>query len=325
MIVIVSHSADLHACAVLNRLAACGAKALLLDTAAFPQQISMVVKAGGQSFDAHLEVGADSVALQDISSVWWRRPKPHEISPALSNRDDWQFAYGECAAAMSGLFSAIDAFWINEPLRDEKAAQKLYQLKLARLCGLRPPRTCITNDPDAAGLFIAAEGETGTIYKAFSATERAWRETRLLREDELQHIANVRHAPVIFQEYIKADVDLRITVIGDEIFPAAIYSQETDYKVDFRMTMHEARFEPHRLPAAVEDGLRQLMRRLGLVYGAIDMRLTPDGEYVFLEVNPCGQWLFVEQKTGQDITGALTSALLSQGRETNSSLSIAAE
>lgn len=99
-------------------------------------------------------------------------------------------------------------------------------------------------------------------------------------------------------------------MVGSELFAAAIYSQETAYPVDFRMDMQRARTEPVTLPDGVRDRVLALLRRLGLVYGAVDMRLTPDGEYVFLEINPAGQWLFVEQRTAQPITRAVVRALL---------------
>jgi glutathione synthase/RimK-type ligase-like ATP-grasp enzyme len=78
------------------------------------------------------------------------------------------------------------------------------------------------------------------------------------------------------------------------------------------MEMDHARFEPVELPAGVLDRLQRLMAELGLVYGAIDMRRTPDGRYVFLEVNPAGQWLFVEERTGQAITEAVAEYLCSR-------------
>jgi glutathione synthase/RimK-type ligase-like ATP-grasp enzyme len=131
----------------------------------------------------------------------------------------------------------------------------------------------------------------------------------VLRPTELQYLEATRLAPVIFQEYVPADVDLRVTVIGDEVFPAAIHSQETEYPFDFRMTMDAARMEADELPADVVDMLHAFMDRLGLVYGAVDMRRTPDGRHVFLEVNPAGQFLFVEERTGQPIAAALARAL----------------
>jgi glutathione synthase/RimK-type ligase-like ATP-grasp enzyme len=102
---------------------------------------------------------------------------------------------------------------------------------------------------------------------------------------------------------------LRVTVVGDDIFPAAVYSQESSYPVDFRMDMTKTRVEPHTLPVETVDKLRALMRKLGIVYGAIDMRLTPEGQYVFLEVNPAGQWLFIESRSGQRITESVARLL----------------
>jgi glutathione synthase/RimK-type ligase-like ATP-grasp enzyme len=138
-----------------------------------------------------------------------------------------------------------------------------------------------------------------------------WRETRLLREEDIAHLETVRLAPVIFQEYVPAEVDLRITVVGDRLFPAAIYSQSTDYPVDFRMSLGQAAVSTAVLPQEIDMKLRELINRLGLLYGAIDMRRTPSGEHVFLEVNTAGEFLFIEERTGQEITKALADLLAS--------------
>ena len=90
--------------------------------------------------------------------------------------------------------------WVNHPGRDEAAARKAHQLDVARSAGLAIPRTLITNDPDAARRFVGQQNGSGTIYKAFSATEKEWRETRLLRDDEQALLDHVQLAPVIFQE-----------------------------------------------------------------------------------------------------------------------------
>jgi len=132
----------------------------------------------------------------------------------------------------------------------------------------------------------------------------------LLKSEEIELIDSVKYAPVIFQEYISAAADLRITMVGKDIFAAAINSQETHYKVDFRMAMDVAEMKSFELPENLQSLLHKYMRRLGLVYGAIDMRLTEDGEFVFLEINPSGQWLFVEQRTGMPITEAFANLLL---------------
>jgi hypothetical protein len=316
MILIISHLADEHATRVLKYLGRMGADALLFDTSRYPREISLDIGHCAGAPPALFAI-VDGVRrdLAAVRSVWWRRPQPFGLDGAMSDGDDRSFAYGECHAAIMGLWSCLDTHWVNNPEREEVAARKVYQLNVAAGLGLRIPRTLVTNDPESAATFIDHEGARGTIYKAFSATERAWRETRLVRPEERAHLDAVRFAPVIFQEHIRADIDLRITMIGDEIFPAEILSGETDYHVDFRMTMHAAAIRAHVLPDEVVVKLRAFMGVLGLVYGAIDMRLTPEGEYVFLEVNPAGQWLFIEDRTGQPITAALAEHLLTSERD----------
>ena len=147
-----------------------------------------------------------------------------------------------------------------------------------------------------------------------------------MRQDELSLLDHVRYAPVIFQEYVEALYDLRVTVVGDEVFAAAIHSQETAYAVDFRMDIESAEIEPVSLPVEVEERVRALLTRLGLVYGAIDMRRTPDDRYVFLEINPAGQWLFVEEKSGQPIASALAEVLVTRDRAgTRSTVKVGSE
>jgi len=246
--------------------------------------------------------------LGEAQSIWWRRPQPFELPP-LPNNDIHAFTYNEWEEAATGLWQLLPGVWINEPNRDRRASRKAFQLREAAQCGLRIPRTLITSDPDDARGFVNEMGVDNVIYKVFSATAQTWRETRRLRQSEMSFFDCLEIAPVIFQECIDAVVDLRITVIGDQLFPAAIHSQDGEYKVDFRMEMDDARIEPVELPKKLHEQLLAFMRRLGLVYGAIDMRKTPDGDYVFLEVNTAGQFLFIEYATGQAISQALADTL----------------
>ncbi len=310
MILIVSHPDDVHAQAVLRELDALGAPARLLNLSDFPQRAALAIGYNGRSAPRYtLSLPDGPLDLAACGAVWWRRPQPYKVHDEVEAENLRAFAYNEATEAFTGLWQCLDAFWINHPTRDHEAHRKVYQLRLAREAGLTTPQTLITNDPGAARAFVAQRGPDRTIYKAFSATARDWRETRLLRADALAAMDSVKYAPVIFQEYVEATVDLRATVVGDEVFTGAIHSQETSYPVDFRMDMDGARIEPHAMPESVRERLLALVRRLGLVYGACDFRLTPEGEYVFLEVNPAGQWLFVEERTGQPIARAIAARL----------------
>ena len=320
MILVISNSDDVHAAGVLAALARVGAPAMLFDTGRFPTDLTLNLDySGNGSFAAHVQAHGQGVELSTVRSVWWRRPQPYAISSEILSDEDRAFAYSECHAAISGLWSCLEARWMNAPAADEIAGRKAWQLKVAAGLKLRTPRTLISNDPEAVRRFVEREGERGTIYKAFSATERSWRETRLLKAEERERLDAVRFAPLLFQEYVRAVADIRITIVGDKVFPAEILSQATCYPVDFRIDIEAAEIRPHTLPEAVVHKLLRLMSRLGLAYGAIDMRLTPEGEYVFLEINPAGQFLFIEQHTDQPITAAvaehLATAELVESRE----------
>ena len=121
-------------------------------------------------------------------------------------------------------------------------------------------------------------------------------------------------APVIFQEYVPAVRDIRVTIVGPKTFATAICPPAGGYDVDYRMDIDGARFEAIDLPAPTTRKLKAMMKRMGLVYGAVDLRRTPDDTYVFLEVNPAGEWRFVEEKTGQPITAAMAQLLVALDR-----------
>jgi glutathione synthase/RimK-type ligase-like ATP-grasp enzyme len=315
VILVLSTARDEHAQAVMAELLRREAPAQLLDLSEFPQRLALTMRY--EERGRRFRFGCDGQAGLDLGScgaVWWRRPQSPEVSDRLTRPSHRLFALNESAEALQGLWHALDAFWMNDPGRDAVAQRKAYQLRVAQDVGLDIPATLVTNCPGAVRSFVAERAPGEVVYKSFSATEQEWRETRLLKAGEVELLENVRYAPVIFQEYVPADVDLRVTIVGDEVFPAAIHSQDTSYKVDFRMDIRNARIEPASLPADVLDGLQALMARLGIVYGAVDMRRTPEGRHVFLEVNPAGQWLFVERFSGQPITAAVAGLLAAEDR-----------
>lgn len=312
MILIISSESDDHAFPVLDGLQERGVDVRLLDLSAFPQRLRLSIHYREGEPRYQLSDGRETVDLADCHAAWWRRPRPFELHPEIDDPVDHEFAYNECMQAIEGLWLVLDAEWVNDPTLDEKAGRKVYQLKVAQELGFEIPETLITNDPVEARSFVEERGPDSTVYKSFMSTAQAWRETRVLRPDELRLLGEVEFAPVIFQEYVSADLDLRITVVEDDIFAAAIHSQETAYRIDYRMELGEARIEQFDLPSDIAEKIRALMDRLGLVYGAIDMRVTPEGEYVFLEINPAGQWQFIEEATGMPITETFVDLLASR-------------
>lgn len=308
MLLILSSPDDIHAQEVCKYLLP--EQYYILDTSLFPQQIHLAVNYNGK-YDAHFVdlVGKRILDLSKFKSFWWRRPQPYEVHKDMEQSQYYNFTYQEMEEAISGLWLNCRGRWMNIPHVDEIASKKVYQLRVAQELGFNIPNTLISNSEQSFRKFQESALGKKIIYKPFKGSEKHWRETRILRKEEENELENLKYAPVIFQNYIEALADLRITVVGDKIFAAAIYSQTSSYKIDFRMDMKGVEIEAIDLPLELETKIRALMKQLGLSYGAIDMRLTPNDEYVFLEINPAGQWLFIEFATGQPISKCISEFL----------------
>lgn len=309
-LLVVSYEGEEHTDAVLALLAARGVPVHRIDLGHVPARLGLELHwDGGRAprWLLHPAAGAGPVIdLASVRAVWWRRVRPFEIDPAIGTPERRQFAHSETSQATLGLLDALGALgvpWVNARLADEAAHHKPLQWSVAQALGLRVPRTLVTTEAAVARAFVAELGLGNVVFKAFLASIEEWRETRLVEAGDLQRLELLKLAPVIFQHYIRG-VDLRVTVIGEQVFAAEIDARHTSYPVDMRMVIGEGTVRPVRLPRALERKLLALQRRLGLVYGAIDLKRDEAGEYHFLEVNPAGQWMFVEQRTGLPISQA---------------------
>jgi hypothetical protein len=308
-IVIISEPSDVHAQSVMQEITRQGVTdTCLLDFRDMPQRVRLdmaLSNARGSGFALDLADGK-RLQLEQVRSFWWRRPQAFTMPGGMEPRAH-HFALSELSTALQGMWQCSEALWVNNIVKDAAAAHKPWQLELARRIGLSIPDTLITTNPENVRAFWhARRGQV--IYKPFLQTFHSWRETRQLKSEELGQLDSVRVAPVIFQSLVPGAADLRVTIIGSEIFAAAVDLRKMEYKLDVRL--NQQAYEKHALPAATAEKLVTLMRRLGLEYGAIDLRLTPDGEYFFLEVNPAGQFLFVERACQLPISAALAAHLI---------------
>ena len=307
-IVIFSTPEDAHATAVIAELMRTGERPHLLDLAAFPQRSSLTMSySGGRRAFRIADSTGELLDFSSVESAWWRRPQSFVFPPDLNDPDALRFADLETRMAFDGLYLSAGIRWMNPPHRDRVATQKPYQIALAQMVGLAVPDTQITNDPAAALEFRKAHPD-GVIHKQFVARRETWRETRALVEADLEHIESVKVTPVQFQERIAAVSEVRAIIVDGEIFAGEALFDGLPYGQDVRMNV-SAKYARRALPGEVADKLLQLMANLGLIYGAVDLLVTVEGEFVFLEVNPSGQFLYIERHTGQHITAAVAAWL----------------
>lgn len=306
MILIITFADNDHVARVLQHVTQPYA---VLDLADFPQRAKLHAMAGAQGDALFIDTpDGRRINLDEVGAIWNRRIRPFELDPALTDDTARMFAWSETTEAVNGLWHAMDCFWMNHPNADEAASRKIAQLRVAQRLGMRVPDTLVTNGPEQARAFIEAHAATGTIRKAFRNLPEAPRETMKVGPDELAQLDAVRFAPVIFQEYIPLSLDIRVTAVDGEMFATAFRS-EAAHEVDYRSGIGTAEVFTYDLPDQFQTQLQGLMDHFGLVYGALDLRVTPEGEHVFLEVNPAGEYVFAAGRTGQPVPQAIAAAL----------------
>lgn len=305
----VAERADLHAdavCAILRKEH--GVEAVRIDTTSFPDVLG--------SFDLddtgvqHVFDGRD---ITDARSVWWRRSPPSDV-PQGVNRSHNEYRQAECDGFLQGLLWAVPALWVNDPRAERVASRKVVQLTAARQAGLAVPSTLITNDPDRAAEFVTGRGPT--IYKRTGTSRSEFSETRLFGPDDHERLGSIRASPTTFQDYIEAEADLRVVWVAGEAWPVRIDSQSGAGWLDSRLD-NTVEFTLWDLPDDVSAALDRCMQRLGLTFGVVDLRIGVDGKIYFLEVNPQGQFAYLEFKTGAPIFASL-AALLHEPRRASS-------
>lgn len=306
MILIVSFPDNEHVEQVRKHLTV---ESAVVDTATFPVSLGLSAALSRERECIQLSLpGGGDICLCQVGAVWYRRIRPYEFHEDLQDHTAKLFAWSEANEALLGVWYSLDCYWMNPPTADEVSQRKVRQLQVARRVGLSIPDTLVTNQPDAARQFVEAHGVGRVVRKAFRNIAQAPRETHLLREEDLALLDSVRYTPVIFQRFVPAGLDLRVTVVEDDIFAAAITSEDR-YAADYRPGLGSAKVVPYELPPAVAEKLLELMKIFGLQFGAVDFRVTPDGDHVFLEVNPAGEYLFISQRTGQPIPAAIAASL----------------
>jgi ribosomal protein S6-L-glutamate ligase RimK-like protein len=252
----------------------------------------------------------DTLDWREVHSVWnrrWHNPAVLQDVTRTSGLHD--FAEENWRRFVNGVWLCSAAKWVNAPPAHTVAANKVLQLREAKEVGFAVPETLITSDPAAAAAFIA-DYPRGVICKSLGNTfSSPATQTVLLHDGHLAMLKRLGLAPAIFQEYVRGESDIRVTVVGDRVFAGRIHTAKGNDPVDWR-TDPDNPWYTHRLPPTIKHRCVELTHRLGLRYGAIDLRMSAEGEYVFFEINPGGQFLFLEVWTGLPIAKALATYLV---------------
>jgi RimK-like ATP-grasp domain len=312
-VLIIGAESDAHAAFIHQKIHARGAKACYFNSHRFPaaMRLSLDIPPNsrrneatptefGRMFDPG-QNGELGFSLSEIQSVYWRYHMGIALPADCQDPHLRDMAYREIESMIGSLFRMLPCHWVNSPEAIQMHVYKAYQLQLMAKSGIRIPHTLVSNDSDAVIAFYERM-QGRVIYKPVRGGAHT---ARLLPEDlKPDRLAELAKAPVQFQEMIDG-VDVRIYWLDGEAFAGEIRATTLDFRDD-----PQAPIVPIALPDAVRVDCGTIAKQLLLLFSGIDARRTPQGEYVFLEANPCPMFIHFEQRSGYPISDRLVDLLL---------------
>ncbi|MEC4813244.1 MAG: MvdD family ATP-grasp ribosomal peptide maturase [Scytonema sp. PMC 1069.18] len=319
-VLIITHSQDNESIPlVMKAIEERGEKAFRFDTDRFPTEVKLDIYYSQTSERLILEVDTQKLDLNEVSAVWYRRIAIGSRIPNVMDSQLRQASIQESRVTILGMIASIKGFHLDPLSNIRFAENKQLQLQVARELGLDTPRTLTTNNPEAVKQFVweCKQGAIAKMLSSFAIYDKQGQEqvvfTNPVKDADLENLDELRFCPMTFQEKVPKALELRTTIVGQRVFTAAVDSQSNQKATyDWRrqgLTLINA-WRPYSLPQDVESKLLQLMAFFGLNYGAIDIILTPDGRHVFLEVNPVGEFFWLERNPGLPISRAIADILL---------------
>lgn len=318
VVLLLTHSGDYF---TIDRVAAAlerrGVQPFRLNTDQFPMTVQLTAQISGSGLQYGIEQGEQEIVAEQVRSVWlrrlWQPQLPEALAPQFRSaclRESW--------AALEGFLEHLqEARWLDHLEQVRDAENKLRQLEIARSVGLRIPHTMVSNHPQQVRDFFAAvKGQMVTKLLtplSYSMEGSAFfLYTSAVTAEDLQEAESLRYCPMIFQEQIPKQREMRVVFVAGQLFVGSLdASRYAATTLDWRRTNSgECPWQPGELPPLVGDRLQSLMAKLRLGFGAIDLIQTPAGDYVFLEVNPTGEWGMLERDLGYPIAEAIADALL---------------
>lgn len=251
--------------------------------------------------------------LSTVQSVVFKRVPTKYNNPV--GDENSAYLNNERKHFFEGLYLTFDnAKWINPMFATHIAERKIYQLKIAAQLGLQIPKSLVTNKLGTAIGFLSVQSKA--IIKPISNGLQVLKDkvysiyTTEVTSDDFRklNLANTFSTPVFLQERIQNKYDIRVTIVGQTVFAVRIGKESAE--VDWRKPEIIKHYEIAVLPQTLIDKLLRLTSKFGMIYSAIDLIENPEGEFVFLEINPVGEWVWLEQELGLNISKSLIEELL---------------
>jgi glutathione synthase/RimK-type ligase-like ATP-grasp enzyme len=317
VILVVSPPDDDHAGAVADLLGESGRETVLIDVPSLSSDTAVELELDGAgTFRRRLHVAGRpgrGIDLDAATTGFWRRLHAPVVSRDVAVLAELDGAPMESTESFESVTASLDLAWINDPVRDHIARRRPRQWAAAAAVGLPVPPTLVTRDPAAAIAFRDAHLHEGVVVKQLG--RRLGGPGCSVLPDEQATVGLVADAPAesVLQAFVPG-ADVRVIVVGGQHF-AVEFGEHLEFGeqsagLPADLVADDDAVRPTIVPRATLLAIDAMLRRLGLVAAAVDLRRDPDGVYRFLDLDPTPRWLLLEELTGWPITQAVVDALL---------------
>lgn len=314
-ILIISSKFDEHSDYIIKKLNLFGYSDFVVRLNTEDFATNTYVNFDGENLQVNILDSNKAINTNDIGVVWYRRPLPI-VSKIHEDDGVNHFIKSQFQVVLDAIYALTKnhALWINKIESNICAKNKIYQLKLAKHCGLKVPKNMVTNNlnklPDL-GEKICNKSLDKPRY-SYNGVQYPYMTKIVDKSFLMENIDSLKLCPTLLEEYIDKDSDLRVVVFGNHIFPFEIFSQDNELsKVDYRgFSPDKLRHEYVNLPDELYQKILLFMKKQDLYFSSIDF-VKKDDDYYFIENNCNGQWLWLENVTGVNMSDVFINEMIS--------------
>lgn len=306
---IISSTIDFSTDLVCYQLMMSGEKFYRLNRDEFIKH-NIVVDLQKKSMMISIEDEEYNIQFEQLKGVFYRAPVFLRTQAKAELSVQEQLERNQWSSFLRNLIIFQNANWINNPVYTYRAENKMFQLCVAESCGLQIPKTYVSNISvnmlEREKKYIVKSLDTALFYDTQNNKEM-FTYSNVVSGEELQDY-ELASAPIIIQQFLNPKVDCRVTYIQGKLFPVKILQNGEGLYGDWRLRKDELEYVPFQLPPNISMAICKLMQKLEIQFGGIDLAIVGE-KYFFIEVNPTGEWGWLEIKTGMQISQTIKKAL----------------
>jgi glutathione synthase/RimK-type ligase-like ATP-grasp enzyme len=308
VILLITLAKDLHAYAVAERVQSLSDHVChIIECDTVAQKISLSLVLGGDDRDFIVNTEGREVSVSSSRLAWLRRPRGLQNICDIDDDKVREIINNDCRGAFTGILqSRFRGKWISAPEATYRASDKIYQLSIAAEVGFRIPRTLVSQSREEVIKFWS-QNDNGIIVKAVVGAHQTFLLTRQLKNPRIFTESAYMAAPAIYQEFIPGKRHIRLHCFGDRSFAATIITEDVDWRPNLT-----AAITSWPVPRDLHMRIRTVLDRLGLEMGIVDLKQDQNGDFVWFEVNPQGQFIYLDSLTDLNLTQKFAEYLISE-------------